>query len=251
MATTEKTVADARHEAFVRHYLIHGNASRAYREAGYRDGPGTRQSAHRLLTSAYIHTRISEERQKILAALDVKVLNVFDRFKAIAFGDAAAITEYVTGACRYCHGMDHRYHWKTHREFSDAMQVYIGKGKLHHTIYAAPDDEGGYGYRFSAAPYPDCPECDGEGEFKVRFKDTRLMTDDERKLFAGVKETQNGIEFKLNDQMGALKELAKRIGFYEAKDDRNTNTVARLILDLQSRGQMQRMPLRPDRDPSD
>jgi phage terminase small subunit len=88
----------------------------------------------------------------------VKVLNVFDRFKAIAFGDAAAITQYMTGACRYCHGIGHRHHWKTHCEFADAMQVYMGKGKLHYIIYAAPDDEGGYGYRFSDAPHPDCPE---------------------------------------------------------------------------------------------
>jgi hypothetical protein len=77
------------------------------------------------------------------------------------------------------------------------------------------------------------------------------MTDDERKLFVGVKQTQHGIEFKFNDQMSALKELAKRIGFYEAKDDRNTNAVARLILDLQHSGQMQQMPLRRDRDPSE
>ncbi|WP_431299182.1 terminase small subunit [Tabrizicola sp. BL-A-41-H6] len=250
MATTEKKVADARHEAFVRHYLIHGNASRAYREAGYRDGLGTRQSAHRLLTSAYIQARISEERQKILAALDVKVLNVLDRLKAIAFGDAAAITEYVTGACRYCRGIEHRHQWKTHREFADAMEVYMGKGELHHAVYTPPDDKGGYGYRFSEAPHADCPECDGEGEFRVRFKDTRLMTDDERKFFVGVKQTQHGIEFKFNDQMAALKELAKRLGFYSPADDRETNVIARLILELQSRGEIERMPLRKDPEPT-
>lgn len=59
-----------RREAFVRHFLIHGNATRAYREAGYKDGPGTRQSAHRLLTSADIQARIAEERQELLAMLD-------------------------------------------------------------------------------------------------------------------------------------------------------------------------------------
>ena len=240
-----------RREAFVRQYLVHQNASRAYREAGYQDGPGTRQSAHRLLTSADIQARILEERERILAALDLKVVNVLDRFKAIAFGDAAAITEYVIGACRYCHGIDHRYQWKTRREFADAMEVYMGKGELHRAVYSPPDDEGGYRYRYSDAPHPDCPECAGEGEPSVRFKDTRLMTEDERKFFVGVKQTKHGIEFKFNDQMAALKELAKRIGFYEAKDDRNANAVARLILDLQSRGQMQRMPLRRDRDPSE
>ena len=150
---------------------------------------------------------------------------------------------------RYCHGIDHRFQWKTHREFADAMEVYIGKGELHRAVYSPPDDGCGYGYRYSDAPHQDCPECDGEGEPCVRFKDTRLMTDDERKFFVGVKQTKHGIEFKFNDQMAALKELAKRLGFYEANDDRNTNAVARLILDLQSRGQIERMPLRRDRDP--
>lgn len=235
-----------RREEFIRLYLIHKNASQAYREAGYQDGPGTRQNAHRLLTSDYVRDRLAEEREKALAKLDVKVEAVLDRFKAIAFGDAAAITEYVVGACRYCYGHDHRYQWRTHREFADAMEAYMAKGETYHANHAAPDDEGGYGYRFNVPPHPECPECEGDGIPEVRFKDTRLMTPDERKLFAGVKQTQHGIEFKLNDQIAALKELAEHVQFYKARDDHNANALARAIAELQDRGQMGRMPIRKD-----
>lgn len=235
-----------RREEFIRLYLIHKNASQAYREAGYKDGPGTRQSASALLSSPYVQERLADEREKTLAKLDVNVEAVLDRFKAIAFGDAAAITEYVVGACRYCHGIEHRYQWRTPREFSDAVEDFMNKTEAYQTTHSPPDNEGGYGYRFTLLPHPDCPECDGRGVAQVRFKDTRLMTPDERKLFAGVKQTQHGIEFKLNDQVAALKELAEHVQFYKARDDHNANALARAIAEIQDRGQMGRMPIRKD-----
>lgn len=123
----KRSIAENRHgrrEAFVRHYLIHQNASRAYREAGYKDGHGTRQSAHRLLTSADIQERIAEERQGLLAALDVTVEDLVRRYgnRDIAFADSADIVGLHIGACRYCYGIDHAYQWRTPREF-EASQL--------------------------------------------------------------------------------------------------------------------------------
>ena len=122
-----------RREAFIRHYLIHQNAARAYREAGYKDGPGTRQSAHRLLTSAYIQARISEERQKLIAALDVTVETIARRLRDIAFCDIAEIVGCHFGPCRYCHGIDHAYQWRSPAEYAavqagDAAQADDGAG---------------------------------------------------------------------------------------------------------------------------
>lgn len=116
MATPKKTIADARREAFVRHYLIHENASKAYREAGYQDGPGTRESAHRLLTSAYIQSRIAETRQELLAALDVKIEDLVRRYRDIAFSDIADIVGCHVGACRYCYGKAYDFQWRTPKE---------------------------------------------------------------------------------------------------------------------------------------
>lgn len=235
-----------RREEFIRFYLIHKNASQAYREAGYQDGPGTRQSASALLSSPYVQDRLADEREKTLAKLDVKVEDVLDRFKAIAFGDAAAITEYVVGACRYCHGIDHHYQWRHQDELTQATEDAIRESDRSGKAARFPDAHGGIGYRASMPPHPDCPNCDGDGIARVKFKDTRLMTPDERKLFAGVKQTQHGIEFKLNDQVAALKELAEHVQFYKARDDHNANALARAIAEIQDRGAMGRMPLRKD-----
>ncbi len=244
--------AQDKRDIFIRQYLIHKNKTKAYREAGFNSPPHTeRQNAHRVFTSEYVQDRITEAREENLRSLDVKVTDVFDRFKAIAFGDAAAITKYITGACRYCHGIDHRYQWRTQREFADAMEAYMGKGETYHANHTAPDCEGGFGYMHKTPPHPDCPECEGEGVDRVRFKPTQLMTEDERKLFAGVKVTQHGIEFKLNDQMAALKELAEHLQFYKERDETNANAIAVLLERMREASAIGRMPLRKDEPKAD
>lgn len=250
MRSGQKVGRDRR-EAFVRFYLIHQNASRAYREAGYHDGPGTRQSAHRLLTSAYIQARIQEERQRLLAALDVKVEDVARRFRDIAFADIAEIVGLHIGACRFCHGIDHAYQWRTPGEFKASLADASHEVTLDGSMETQINPQGGYGYDLNLPPHPDCPECDGYGIPSAVCKDTRLLTDAERAVFAGVVETKYGTHYRFHNQVKALKEIAKRLGFYEARVDRNTNAVARLILDLQTRGQIQRMPLRLDWEPSE
>lgn len=69
-------------------------------------------------------------------------------------------------------------------------------------------------------------------------KDTRLRNGAERAVFAGLTDSQYGTHYRFYNQVKALKELAKRLGLYEARDDRNTNAVARLIFELQSRGRI-------------
>jgi phage terminase small subunit len=225
-----------RREAFVRHFLIHGNASRAYREAGYKDGPGTRQSAHRLLTSADIQASILEERQKLLATLDVKVEDVARRFRDIAFSDIADIVGLHIGACRFCHGIDHAYQWRTPREFkashTEPSQGYALDGSDETQF----DPQGGYGYHLNLPPHPDCPECDGYGIPLVVLKDTRLMSDAERAVFAGVVKTRNGTYYRFHNQVEALKELAVRLGFYTDSDESQDNALAQAVRELQSRG---------------
>ena len=245
MAKRPSTAAKIdRRERFIRRFLVHQNAARAYREAGYQDGPGTRQSAHRLLTSAYIQGRLEEERQRLLEALDVTVDDVMRRFRDIAFADIANIVGLHIGACRFCYGANHAYQWRTANEYHASLaetQRDFASGK---SKEAGGRSESGYGYDANLPPSPDCPECDGEGIPRIVLKDTRLFTDSERAVFAGAVETRYGINYRFHDQMAALHELAKRIGFYDPPRTRETSTVANLIHELQSRGKMQAMPLR-------
>jgi len=169
------------------------------------------------------------------------------RFRDIAFADIASIVGLHIEACRFCYGICHAYQWRTPQEYHGSRtETRAGFGSGNSKEAEVPP-EGDYGYDASLPPNQDCPECCGDGIPRIVFKDTRLFTDSERAVFAGVVESRYGVNYRFHDRLAALGELAKRLGFYEAKDDRNTNAVARLILDLQSRGQMQRMPLRRDR----
>lgn len=236
--------AQDRRDKFIRQYLIHSNASRAYREAGYEDGPSVHQNASRLLSSDYVQSRLASAKADALAKLDVKVADVLALQRDIAFTDRAEITSYVIGACRYCWGIDHRFQWRTHREFADAVETYMGKGEAYHANHTAPDDEGGYGYKHSAAPNPDCPECEGEGVERVKFKDTRLMTEAERRIFAGVETTQHGTRYRFEDRGKAIESLAQHLQFYAERDAANANAFAAAVAEVIARGS--KMPLRKD-----
>lgn len=246
MTRSKGKAGENRREVFIRRYLEIGNASQAYREAGYKDGPGTRQSAHRLLTSAYVQTRISEERQKLLAALDVKVEDVTRRLRDIAFADIANIVGMHFGACRFCYGIGHSYQWRTPREFKASLEEARYEWAEDRSKEAQISPAGGYGYDLNLTPNPNCPECDGIGIPIVVLKDTRLLTDAERAVFAGVVETRHGTHYRFHNQFKALKELAKRLGLYRPAEDQEANAIARLIREMQDRGQIQRMPLRRD-----
>jgi hypothetical protein len=60
----------SRQAAFVAAYAFHGNAARAYRDAGYKDrGAEGRHSAYRLLQMCHISTAVERERIRIVLAL--------------------------------------------------------------------------------------------------------------------------------------------------------------------------------------
>lgn len=240
-----KRPAQDKREIFIRQYLIHRNATRAYREAGYVDGAATRQNAHKLLTSEYVQSRIAEADAELLARLDVTVEDVVRRYRDIAFADPAQITSYRLGACRHCHGIAHRYQWRTEDEHSEAVNEAIREANRtgKNPIYPA-SLEGGTGYSPNVPPHEDCPMCDGRGIPSLHFKDTRLLTPAERALFAGIEQTQHGLKYRFHDQLAALAQLAERLQFFKARDDSRADALARALAEIQERGS--KMPLRRD-----
>lgn len=61
-------------------------------------------------------------------------------------------------------------------------------------------------------PNPQCLKCVGLGVRMVELADTRKLTGAARRLYAGAKQTKDGIEIKMRDQDGALKSLASYLG---------------------------------------
>lgn len=120
----------------------------------------------------------------------------------IVEADPTELVEYRRGACRYCHGKDHLYHF-TPAEY----RLHLKK--------AGAEDEGGPGYNRTVAPHPECPECFGEGVGYTYIKDTRTLSAGARKLFAGVEQTSNGARVKVRDQIRANELLMRNKGLLD------------------------------------
>jgi hypothetical protein len=73
-------------------------------------------------------------------------------------------------------------------------------------------EQGGTGYDPRKDPNPKCPECFGEGEEKAFPKDTRDLSPEARRLYAGVKVTKEGLEIKMHSQSEARKLIAQHLG---------------------------------------
>lgn len=207
-------------QSFVYEYLADKslNAKRAAIKAGY--SPATAESqASRLLRNVKVAAAIEQERSERAERLKMTADDVMLDLQMQARADRHELTQHRIGSCRYCWSIGHRYHWRTHREFADAMEVYMGKGELHHAIYAPPDDEGGYGYRKLRDPNPDCPECEGLGISFTTFADTSKLSPEARAIFGGVKETKDGISFILPDRAKALELIGKNLGMFVEKHE--------------------------------
>lgn len=78
-------------ERFAVEFLITGgNATEAARRAGYRDGPGIRVTARRLLTKANIQAAIAERRRTILSARILTADEVLQEQSRLATSDIGA-----------------------------------------------------------------------------------------------------------------------------------------------------------------
>jgi len=126
----------------------------------------------------------------------------------MATADPNELMRYTRVNCRFCWGIDHNYQW-TVGEFKRAIQ------HAHDTNAPEPKCEGGLDFDRLKAPNPDCPECRGEGVGYTYIADTTRVSDQAKLLYAGIKESQHGIEIKMNDQVAALIKAGQHIGMFK------------------------------------
>lgn len=235
----DKPLSD-RQQAFVREYILSGNASDAYRKAGY-SAKDANVAGPRLLANVRIQALIAEKQADRFKRLDISADEIMARYYEIATADAARLTQMHVGACRHCWGRDFKYQWRTQREWTEEVAASVERKK------PAPDCDGGFGYRRTVAANPECPECEGLGQPYTVFADTRLMNDQDRALFRGVKQTQFGIEYKLADQTHALDQLAEAIHLFKKRDEGQANALAEAWAQITQRGS--KAPIRRDTQP--
>lgn len=163
--------------------------------------------------SAYVAKM--QEDANIVAQLNVAW--VLRRYMDIAVADPNELIESRRESCRYCYGVGHAWQWIDEAEFAaELAEVIDFNARQANTrkerCKPLPTADGGFGYWKPKAPHPDCPKCFGKGVLDVHIHDSRKLSPTARALYAGIKQTQNGVEIKMRNQDGALEFLARYLG---------------------------------------
>jgi hypothetical protein len=173
---------------------------------------------------------VARRRKELSERTGVTVEKLVERLWAIARANPNELTSWRVSCCRHCWGIGHRKQrtngeWEADRAYfelhghmpirkkrkDEKADEYEAYRLSRHTW----DAQGGPGFDARRPPHHDCPECLGEGHGRMVLNDTRSLSDEARALFAGVKETKEGIEVKLHDQLAALEKLMRHLGAYE------------------------------------
>ena len=212
--TAALPLANDLHERFAQAVIVWKDQSRAYAHLFPESKQWKQKSiwehACRLMARPEVAARVAKLREQHLTDHKASIAAILARATAIANADPAALVQRRIGCCRHCYGVGFGYQ-RTPREYERDIEAYARamadpkrKGAL------PPFDDGGVGFNSTREPNPECPECFGEGAGYTVTMDTRDMPPDARLLYAGVKETKDGLEIKMQDQK-AWAELACRV----------------------------------------
>lgn len=210
-------------QRFVDEYLIDLNGAQAAIRAGY--SPDTaKQMAHENLSKPYLQLAIAEARKAMQERTQITADKVVTELALIAFADARELADVKTGCCRHCYGEGFKFQ-RTIGEFNYDRGQWLAKGKE----LAEFDEQGGIGFNSLKLPNPECPHCGGDGAARVVLKDTRNLSHQAVALYAGAKQTKEGIEIKMHSKMDAIEKLARHLGVYEKDNQQKTDPLSALL----------------------
>lgn len=209
----------AREARFVMELAADGNASAAYRRAGYRS-KSPDAHASRLAVKGSIRAATAHVRTLIAERAGYSAQEALQLTADILRADPRELVEYRRGCCRYCHGKRHFYQ-RTDGELESDRQKHaanVARRQRSDKEYEDPgfNEQGGAGFDASLDPHPECPDCGGEGIGRVVVKDTRNLSREAAALYAGVRVTKDGVEVRMHDKMVAVDKMFRYHGLYEA-----------------------------------
>ena len=200
---------------FVNQYLIDFNGTQAAIRAGYSEN-GAGVQAFGLLSNPKIMEAVAERQAELAAAAGLTCEWVLRQWKEIAEADPNELISTRVECCRHCHGVDHEYQW-TEIEYRQAVE----KAAAHRCNRnceqpcpktLSPSAAGGFGFTPYNAPDEDCPFCQGAGYVRILVADTKRAKGSARRLYAGLKQTRDGLEIKFRNQDLARDNIAKYLG---------------------------------------
>ena len=189
-------------------------------------------AASRLLSLAKVQKAIAAGEEARLQRVGYTQDQMFNRLYTMLTADVSEIVEHRRENCRHCHGIDHKYQWKDEAEHERVCREITANAQGEKV--ELPPTDGGFGFDPHAMPNADCPNCGGEGYGRTHIHDTRFLSPGARMLYAGVKETQNGIEVKLNDQLAVARLMMQHMGMLDPKLTLKGDTQNPLVALLQS-----------------
>lgn len=210
-------------QRFVDEYLIDLNATQAAIRAGYSPNAAAEQG-YEHLRKPHIQMAIAEARKAMQERTQITADKVITELALIAFADARELSEVKTGCCRCCWGEGFKYQ-RTIGEFNHDREQWLAKGKE----LAEFDEQGGIGFNSLKPPNPECPNCGGDGMSRAVIKDTRDLSAHGAALFAGAKQTKEGIEVKMHSKLDAIEKLAKHLGLYEKDNEQKTDPLSSML----------------------
>lgn len=217
-----------RHEKFAQLVAGGERVSRAVVISNNRTGDASdadRVLAAKWVANGNIAARIAELKEASAAKAEWGVADALMDFLKVATADPRELIETRIGACRFCYGENHQFHWKE-REYLEAVQ------RAEAAEEPLPDPAGGFGYRRTAMPHPDCPECEGEGAQRIVPKDTAKLSPQALMIYEGVKKTKDGYEIKIADRHKARENAARIIGAFVDRKEVSGPGGAPVPLDL-------------------
>lgn len=207
---------------FVQEYLVDLNGQEAARRAGYSARTANEQ-ASRLLSYPIIQQAIEAAKAARVERIQVDQDVIVRELLHVTTADANGLVQFRRTCCRYCYGKDNRYQ-RTAGEMERAQLEHkagVLKAKAEGIKLAAADERfdpmGGIGYDPRKAPSQACAECFGEGEGRVFVADTRSLSPAVRSLYAGIKQTKDGLEIKMHDKQGHMQLLMRHVGMLNDK----------------------------------
>lgn len=204
-----------RQRRFVVEYLIDFNGTKAAIRAGYSE-KGAANTAYDLLINPEILAAVENKISEQLDIAELSIQWVLRQWKQIAEADPNELCWTELECCRYCYGVNHMYQWaetEYHERVYTARSHVCGTKCKQPCGYGVPPDcSGGFNFDPRKPPVFDCPRCAGKGVERVRIADTRHVKGSARRLYAGVKQTKDGIEIKMRDQDAALQNISKYFG---------------------------------------
>lgn len=205
---------------FIEEYLVDCNATRAAIAAGY-SAKTAYSMGGRLLKHVEVARVIAERRAVVSEKLELRVEDVARVWQAQLNADPNDLVEYRRVPCRHCYGDGGRFQM-TPAEDEERRRAHA-KDVAAYELTSKPgwpklpdyDPMGGAGYDKRKPINPDCPECHGDGVGEVMVRDTRTLTPEALSIYAGVKQTKDGVEIKLHDKAAIAERVARHLGMFK------------------------------------